>query len=194
MIRMILFFILLFFQNVSLKADVAHGVIDKYKNRVLVITKAGWYGNFALSVQAGFSEIHIMDDDAVLIEHSKIILAKWLKDNKRHVATSYYFGNSQIDLEIVINRIHGPITFFLNSDRPNPDQMIEQKLLEELGQIKNHPIKRHTILMDYANHTAIPIDAIKQKLLEINPNYTFKFEMGGHLGKEEKAILVAHLV
>lgn len=34
---------------------------------------------------------------------------------------------------------------------------------------------------------------VKNKILEINPNYQFRSENGGHLGDEKDAILVAYV-
>lgn len=52
-------------------------------------------------------------------------------------------------------------------------------LLYELDAIKQHPIKNHTILIDDINHLGtevmdnITLEEIKNKILEINPEYKF---------------------
>lgn len=66
-------------------------------------------------------------------------------------------------------------------------------ILQELDQIKKHFIKGHVILVDYIYYGNIPLELIKEKLLQININYKFKLEKGGHLGQEENSILAAYL-
>ena len=47
--------------------------------------------------------------------------------------------------------------------------------------------------IDYVHFGNISIELIKNKLLEINPDYKFRFENGGHIGKDKDATLAAYL-
>lgn len=95
------------------------------------------------------------------------------------------FGNSKYDLSNVINNIKEPITFWLDShwsDHSNiaNDEETICPIMEELEQIKNHPIKNHTIIVDdirLMNDSDFPVNLVEivNKILRINPNYTIKF-------------------
>lgn len=57
-------------------------------------------------------------------------------------------------------------------------------VLQELEQIKKHPIKNHTILIDDVRlfgtieFDYVTLDQIIDKVLEINPNYNISFVPG----------------
>ena len=73
------------------------------------------------------------------------------------------------------------LTFWLDAHFPGERSLI----LGELEAIKNHPIKNHVILIDdqwdYVNglYGGIRIKEVKDKILEINPDYKFSFEDTG---------------
>ena len=111
-----------------------------------------------------------------------------------------YCGNSKTELKTIIDRIEEPITFLLSSHLPDIDHPEQgNNILDELDQIKEHSIKSHTILIEYIQYAGssmfgnITLDEIKTKILEIDLRYQFNFEKGGHLEKEENALLVAYL-
>jgi hypothetical protein len=72
-------------------------------------------------------------------------------------------------------------------------------LMAELDQIKLHPIKNHTILIDDLDLCGgylfdyVTLDQIKQKILEINPKYSITFTDGGLDGRYRETILVARV-
>lgn len=57
--------------------------------------------------------------------------------------------------------------------------------------------KTHTIIVDNIHYAGTPEfnliseEQIKEGLKSINPNYTFVYEKGGHLGLIDKAALIA---
>ena len=71
-------------------------------------------------------------------------------------------------------------------------------LLIELDELKKHPIKRHTILIDDVSLIkdgtfGFTLDDVKNKLLEINPKYQFSLDdkLTNTYGEFKNDILVA---
>lgn len=195
-ITFLLFFVLL---NNALEADVAHGVLEKYKNNNIFIC-TGIYScvSLARALNAGFTELHGIDENDVLVDHARIIFPHDINNNPYNVKNYNFHLGGLEKLEAVISHINTPITFLLSSCFPDMDGTTTNRILDELEIIKRHPIKRHTILVEYVNYAGtsrfgnISLDAIKAKLLAINPYYKFSLEKGGILEKEENAILVAY--
>lgn len=182
----------------SLKADVSQDVISRYPNRVFVCTGIGSLYNV---FDTEFLEMYSLEKDPILVEHFHTVLPRYLGCNtiRKTKKIEVILGDYTTNLFQIIEKTSDPITFFLGSFIPNPDETNQTNtLLKELDQIKKHPIKTHTILIDYIHRVDtllcanMATDAIIKKLLEINPLYKLTFETGGHLGKEPKAILVAH--
>jgi hypothetical protein len=182
-------------------AEVAHGVLEKYKKNSIFVS-TGIYSciSLARALNAGFRELHGIDEDEVLVNHAKTIFPHEINQNLYNVKNYTMHHGGAAKLEKVIAQINSPITFLLSSHFPDIDQVKPNNILQELDVINNHPIKTHTILIDYIQHanTArfgdITLEAILEKLREINPRYLFAFEKGGHLEEEEKAILVAYMI
>jgi hypothetical protein len=99
-------------------------------------------------------------------------------------------GNSKYDLYETISTITSQITFWLDShwsgtDNVGCDNITVCPILEELEQIKLHPIKTHTIMIDdirlmngnLNKYEGFPvqINDILSKLYEINSNYCIKY-------------------
>jgi hypothetical protein len=71
--------------------------------------------------------------------------------------------------------IDEPVTFWLDAH----ESSATSTLLQELEVLKNHPIKTHSILIDdlrmWKRHKiGFDTEILKEKLLEINPNYKIK--------------------
>jgi len=83
-----------------------------------------------------------------------------------------FFGDSNAWMDHILKLIKEPTLFWLDG---HPDSISGNPLWGELESIKQHNIKNHTILID-----DIPIyfdpKQVEDKLLEINPNYTFTYE------------------
>ncbi len=191
-----LFLMLAFSAINTVQADVAHGVLEKCRNRVFIGTGMGNYVTIARAVNAGFDEIFSLEEDEVLVEHKKYLVPK----DKNFYNYHAFQGDPASDLFNLIVSVEEPMTLFLGNYLPNIDEALPKNIvLDELEQIKNHPIKTHTILIDYIQYADTPIfgnitlKSIKDKILEINPLYHFRFEKGGHLEKEKDAVLVAYL-
>ena len=114
-----------------------------------------------------------------------------------------HHGNSRYDLVNIIRDIDTEITFWLDSHWSGGaenfeigcDPELKCQVLHELDQIKNHPIKTHTIIVHHirlmdGSHFEVTLDQINQKILEINPNYKIKFYNDEC---SEKNVLVAYI-
>ena len=97
---------------------------------------------------------------------------------------SFYKANSKTDLYSIIHDIKSPITFWLDSHWSGTanvgcDPTTICPVLEELEQIKRHPIKNHIIMIDDirlmdGRHFPVKVDQIIAKLADINPNYVVR--------------------
>jgi hypothetical protein len=147
-----------------------------------------------LALRAKFPSIHTVE-----VDHSYAAMARALfKDNDNvHI----YEGDSGQILYDIIKDFDRPITFWLDGHRetPSTDGSKNTPLLQELEQIKRHPIKTHTILIDDLQCCkTILFDFITgreiiQKILEINPRYTFRLLPGGTCGRVPNSLLVAEV-
>lgn len=163
-----------------------------HPNKYFVET--GSYGGEGIqkALDAGFSEVHSLDIEPAFIRDCK---RRFKNRNNVHL----WLRNSGYQLWEVIEPINEPITFWLDGHRgtPDPNGGKNTPLLEELEQIKKHPIKTHTILIDdlHCCNTIlfdyISREDIVNKVLEINPNYTVTFEPGGNEGEYPQNVLVA---
>lgn len=146
------------------------------------------------ALQAGFPIIHSLDIDAGFLQNCRFRFQHypqvhlWLKDSGKQ-------------LYEVIAGINEPITFWLDGHNgvPSTDGSKNTPLLEELDQIKRHPIKTHTIMIDDMHccetilFDYLTLADIIAKVLEINPNYIISFEPGGDEGEYPVNVLVATL-
>lgn len=125
-----------------------------------------------------FQKIYSLEMSVVFYENAK---SKF----KNNDDVKIILGNNKFDLSNTIEDINEPITFWLDAHWSgvkdigcDPDSICP--VLEELDQIKAHPIKDHTIiiddlrLMDGIHFPVNTIDIIK-KIKEINPHYSIKF-------------------
>jgi hypothetical protein len=163
-------------------------------NRILVETGT-CYGNGVLkALSAGFQEVYT-------IELKQAFYRNCLSNFSTNPHVHLYCGDSSKDLCTMLADINEPVTFWLDGhqDPPYKDGRKNCPLIEELDQIKMHPIKTHTILIDdmHCCNTTL-FDGLTQqdlinKVLEINPNYTITFQPGGDDGEYPLNVLVAEI-
>lgn len=193
-------FSLFVFVPFFLQADIASGVLSKYPHAVFVGTGIRSGVNVARAIHEGFLKIYVIDKEKVFVEHIQVILPQILKEARR-TPTVFIAEHKdpKTSLKQIIKNIKEPVTFLLSSYLPDPDYTDNvSSIFEELEQIQAHPIKTHTILIEYIRHAGTPgfkatREALKAKILEINPKYQFRLEQGGHLEHEKEAILAAYL-
>lgn len=168
----------------------------QFKKRIFVET--GTLGGEAIlkAKDAGFQEIYSMDIDENCFKYAKI---RFENDSNVHL----FLGNSEFELWDVIKNIQEPSVFWLDAHNgfpdPNKTDIKNTPLIEELDQIKHHPIKNHTILIDdlHCCNTLLfdylSLDDIINKVLEVNPEYQISFVDGGDDGEYKNNILVASI-
>lgn len=166
-----------------------------YLNRYFIET--GTFGGNAVqkALDVGFQEVRSIEFDA---RNYQYCLSRF-KGNKR---VKLVQGDSSKDLWALIKDIDAPMTFWLDAHifPPRPDGGKNCPLIEELEQIKRHPIKTHTILIDDMNCCGsgafdyLTQDDIIAKLLEVNPHYHISFVPGGDAGECPVNVLVAQVV
>lgn len=179
----------------NLMANIGPQGFFDFPNQIFVET--GTYGGTGVqkALDAGFTEVRSIELDENNFRYSQQRFA--------HKANVKLFkGDSSLDLWNVIKDIDQPITFWLDAHvfPPRQDGGKNCPLLEELDQIKLHPIKNHTILIDDMHCSGteafdyLTIDDLKKKLLEINENYTISFVPGGDEGEYPENVMVARIL
>lgn len=172
------FFIFPIFQK--LEATTEYYVFKKYPNKYFVETGTHEGQSVFKALKAGFKEIYS-------IELSPVLHDLCCKTFANYPNVNLFVGNSKLVLPVLLNEIDEPATFWLDAhysegNTAKGDTMTP--ILGELECIKNHPIKTHTILIDDVRQFGsvyfdfVTLDQIKNKLLEINPDYEFSYENG----------------
>lgn len=161
----------------------------KYKNQIFVET-----GTFLGET------VEIVSDSKIFHEVRTVELSPYYHNMaverfKSIPNLKLYMGNSRLHLFEIIQDIQVPITFWLDACWMNVFHVgidIESlcPILEELEQIKNHPVKSHTIIINNLNKMNgedIPVKKMEvlRKLLEINARYKIKYY-------NDKNIIVAY--
>lgn len=177
--------------NCFLFSNIGPEGFGRFLNHYFVET--GTLGGEAIlkALRAGFKEARSIEFDAA---------------NFRYVAERFTYysnvklwhGSSADLLWEMIKDIDAPATFWLDAHVFPPIENGKNcPLMEELEQIKRHPIKTHTILIDDmscaggAAFDYLTKDDLIAKLREINPNYTIFYIDGGDAGEAKDNIMVA---
>lgn len=158
--------------------------------------ETGTFGGdgIAFALQGDFTEIHSLE-----IEPSFVRGAKYRFKEESKV--TIHQCDSGKDLYDIIKDMDKPITFWLDGHNGTPDKNGGKNtpLIEELEQIKRHPIKTHTIIIDdmHCCNTILfdflSREDIVKKVKEINPDYNVYFIAGGNDGEYPQNILVAEV-
>jgi hypothetical protein len=126
---------------------------------------------------AGFKEIHSVE----LEENHYLFCKECFKYNDNiHV----YKGDSVDVLPTILNKITQPATIWLDAHYSGEGTANTGfPLMKELEVIKQHSIKSHTIIIDDLRNwkketVGFNVEDIKDKILEINPEYTFSYADG----------------
>lgn len=178
----------------SVYANIGPQGFKAYSGKVFVETGTYLGKGVEFAIEAGFQTIHSLEIDSKKVE---ICRNKF----KKYSNVFIHHKDSSCELWDVISEIDEPITFWLDAnstdiDSSKPDIKYTY-LMDELEQIKRHPIKSHTILIDDMHCSGsvyfdyLEINDIVDKLLEINPNYRIEFIDGGDDGEYPNNVLVA---
>ncbi len=166
---------------------------ERFPNYYFVETGTFGGDGIQLALRAQYPEIHSIELDAKLYRNG---LNQFRSLKNVHI----WQGNSGLMLYDVIKDLDKPITFWLDGHNgvydPNGNNT---PILEELGQIKKHHIKTHTILIDDMHccnsdlFDYITKDDIIKKIKEINPDYVITYVDGGSDGEYPNNIMVAYV-
>ncbi len=168
----------------------------QFKKRIFVET--GTYGGDGVqkALDARFEEIHSIDINPVCIQDTQ---RRFKDQNNIHL----HIKDTSYQLWDVIEAIEEPVVFWLDAHNGFPDPnaigVKNTPLMEELDQIKKHPIKNHTILIDDLHccetllFDFLTLDQIIAKVLEINTEYVITYVPGGNNGECLNNILVAYI-
>ena len=186
------FFKLLFLANVSLQANMGPDGFSQFSNKYFIETGTNSGSSVCKALDLGFLEIRSIEFRLDCFKHCKRKFADF--DNVK-----LYHGDSSKDLWMVIKDIDAPATFWLDAHvfPPRTDGVKNCPLIGELEQIKNHPIKTHTILIDDMHccgteaFDLLTKKDIIRKILEINPAYQITYIAGGDEGEVLNNVMVA---
>lgn len=175
------------------QANIGPQGFKDYLNYYFVETGSFTGRAIAQALREGFKEIRSIESDQRLYN-----------DVKRNFAgrsnVIIVRGDSATDLWDLIKDIDQEATFWLDAHIYPPKKGVRNcPLIQELEQIRWHPIKTHTILIDDMHCTATDAfdgltkeDLIK-KIKEINPEYVITYMPGGDDGEYPQNVMVAYI-
>lgn len=178
-----------------LLANMSPEGFERFPNKYFVETGTYVGQGIRFALRAGFPVIHSIE-----IDHNFFVNARQKFSGYQQV--HIWEGDSGKMLWDVIKTIDEPITFWLDGHNGYPDPNSTQKntpLIEELEQIKWHPIKTHTIIIDdmHCCNTLLfdylSKEDIIKKIMEINPLYTISYIPGGDAAEYPNNIMVAQI-
>jgi len=152
----------------------------KYKNKLFVESGTFLGNGLKCALDAGFEKCYTIEIHPYLYEKAQTRFVNEIQQGK----VISYLGDSEKLLPTVVNNLTDRATFWLDahiSSQYGEKLAKNCPIIEELETIKSHPIKTHTLLIDDLNcfgrpaHDRITLDQVKNKILEINPNYKFEF-------------------
>jgi len=166
-------------------------VLSKFVEKGNIFIETGTWQGFttALAFKIGFKKIFT-------IELSNKYYQDALKKFSKIKNIVCINGDSIDILPMLLKNINEKVVFWLDghySGEGTAKGVFEVPLFQELDAISKHQIKNHTILIDVvrlmnsSDWKNISIEDIKNKILQINPEYQFYFE-DGHVKND---ILVA---
>lgn len=166
------------FNNIEDQVLNTNQLFKKYKGNHKLLFETGTHKGDGVqnALNAGFKEVISIE---ILPEFYETCIERFknqIKENKVHL----FLGDSNERMEEMLELIKEPSLIFLDGHFNNGDP-----LWKELEILKKHPIKTHTIIVDDIPNYFGNGEKVKEKLLEINPNYTFTYEDSYNLGTDK---------
>ena len=156
-------------------------VLSKYPNPYFLETGTANGDCVRLALEMGFSKIFSIELDESL-QKENIQKYKLFVDSGR---INLVTGDSLQEISNITPSLDKSTTFWLDAHQDfGPKGVKRCPLYEELSAIKYSNIKTHTILIDDMRMLGqwwgegISVGELKERILEINPNYKFTFEDG----------------
>lgn len=146
-------------------------VFKKYLNPVFIETGTQTGEGIEMALLAGFKLAYSLEANLELVRFC------WDKFNQSGIVIIVH-GDTRTDLLRLIQPIKETCTFWLDAHNEN-----DYPVIEELDQIDQHPIKTHTILIDdlrmfHTDKNGLTEQKVKDRILQINPEYKFSYEDG----------------
>jgi len=154
------------FNNIEDKVLNTNQLFKKYKGTHKLLLETGTHKGDGVqnALNNGFEEIISVE---ILPEYHEACVERFKDNNKVHL----FLGDSNEKMEEMLELIKEPSLIFLDGHFNNGDP-----LWKELEILKSHPIKTHTIIVDDMPNYFGNGEKVKEKILEINPNYVFTYE------------------
>ena len=157
------------FNKIEDKVLNTNQLFKKYKDNHNILFETGTHRGDGVNnaLKAGFDKVISVE---ILPElHKECInrFSKEIKENKVYL----FLGDSNEKMKEMLELINEPTFFFIDGHFNNG-----KPLWKELEEIKNHSIKTHTIVVDDIPNYFGNGEKVKEKILEINPNYVFTYE------------------
>ena len=154
-------------------------LFKKYPNSIFVETGTYLGDGVQMALDADFKTVYSIE---IRPEYMDQTTERFKGMDNVHLICA----DSHLVLDELLSKIDEPITFWLDSHLCGGACSIakyDSPLIQELEAIGRHHIKTHTILIDDLRLWNVEIygfntEILKQKILEINPSYTFLLEEG----------------
>ena len=145
-------------------------VFKKYLNSVFIETGSQFGDGIQMALDAGFKEIYSIEANVDCFKHC--VSRFYLR------GVNFWLDDSANGLMDILYDIDSKCTFWLDAHNEN-----DYPVLAELEAISQHPIKTHTILIDDirmfpTDKNGLTEQKIKDRILQINPDYKFSYEDG----------------
>ncbi|NBR61187.1 MAG: hypothetical protein EBT86_05985 [Actinobacteria bacterium] len=167
-------------------------LLDKHLNKIFIETGTQYGFGIEVALQCDFEKIYSIDIDSKYHAHCTNKFKEQIETNQIEL----WIGDSAKMLGNILDRIKEPITFWLDAHGgAGGGTGTVCPLLNELKQIQEHSIDRHTILIDDRRMfgkvwgVGLKEDDVISLLKEINPEYKIEYANGC----EPKDIIVAYV-
>lgn len=155
------------------------GYFQRFRRDIFVETGTLVGNGLWCALQAGFDRCYSIE----IHEHQYQAASARFQQHIQQGRVRLILGDSGVELPGVIDQIDRPALFWLDahmSQNYGPALAKACPALEELGAIDRSTIREHTILIDdvacfdHPAHDNIPLQAVKDRILAINPAYQFE--------------------
>lgn len=158
-----------------------NNIFHQFPNPVFIETGSYRGDGIQAALDAGFETIISID---IARENLDFCISRFDLNNRDDMKINLYCMDSGEELSSILDKVSGPITFWLDAHwqfiGKEPKAGYLFPLLKELEQISKHRRNDHTILIDdwhifYPDRVGYSKEDIKRALYDINGNYKISF-------------------